>query len=444
MEILFGSAELSPYVRTGGLGDAVAGLAGALASDHQVTVAVPGYADVGVQGRKLPGKPWRRRRDGSVTALFYQDPSFDRPGVYGPEAGSSYPENWARYGRFARAVGELSDGYDVLHLHDGHVGAAALVATTPSVFTIHNAAYPMMAPLGGATSLLGLAGTGTESPLEWYGEANYLKAGLVGADQVTTVSPGHARELLEDATSFGLGGIVRGLARPLVGILNGIDTGSWDPAADPALPEAFDAANLRGRTESRDTLIERAGLDDGFLLANVGRMAAQKGLTLLDYDIDALVAEGFRFVFVGNGELDPMVDDWAERHPAAVAHLPYSEQLARLVFAGTDAYLMPSQFEPCGLGQMYAMRYGAPTIAHFTGGLEDTVVDLDEDESSGNGFVFRSFDHPTLTKTIRRARRYHDALPDLWKRAQHLGMTRDWSWDARAVEYAALYEALVT
>ena len=443
MKILFGSAELSPYVRTGGLGDAVAGLARALARDHQVTVAVPGYADVAVQGRKLPGKPWRRMVDGDVTVLFYQDASFDRPGVYGPEPGSSYPENWARYGRFARAVAELSQGYDVLHLHDGHVGAAALVSETPTVFTIHNAAYPMLAPLGGAESLLGLSETAPERPLEWFGEANYLKAGIVGADQVTTVSPGHARELAEDATSFGLAGITRALDRPIVGILNGIDTESWDPATDPALPVAFDAGNLRDREENRTALVERTGLDDGFILANVGRMAAQKGLALLSYDIDALVAEGFRFVFVGNGELDSMIDGWAERHPAAVVHLPFAESRARLVFAGTDAYLMPSEFEPCGLGQMYAMRYGSPTIAHFTGGIEDTVIDVDEDESSGNGFVFRSFDHPTLTKTIRRARRYHDALPDLWISAQTMGMTRDWSWDARAAQYVVVYESVV-
>jgi starch synthase len=443
MKILFGAAELSPFVRTGGLGDAVAGLARALASSHEVTVAIPGYADVTTQGRKLPRRPWRRVVDGDVTVLFYQDPSFDRPGVYGPDPGSSYPENWARYGRFSLAVAELADRFDVLHLHDAHVGIAALAAETPSVFTIHNASYPLLAPLGGAAALLGYSTPEALVLLEWYGDANYLKAGMVGADRVTTVSPGHARELAEDATSFGLGGIVRSLPDPLVGILNGIDAGSWDPATDPALPASFDRADPGGRAPSRSALLQRTGLDDGFILSNVGRVTAQKGFGLLVYDIDALAAEGARFVFVGNGELDALVDEWVEDHPRAVAHLPFDEALSRLVFAGTDAYLMPSVYEPCGLGQMYAMRYGAPTIAHFTGGLEDTVVDIDEDAALGNGFVFRSFDHPTLTKTIRRARRYHDEIPRLWGGMQRAGMSRDWSWIVPAAEYVEVYRSLI-
>ena len=306
-----------------------------------------------------------------------------------------------------------------------------------------NASYPMLAPLGGAAALFSLSAPEAQAALEWYGDANYLKAGMLGAAQVTTVSPGHAGELADDATSFGLGGITRSLARPMVGILNGIDTRSWDASSDPDLPAPFSARDPSGRAASRADLLTRTGLDEGFLLANVGRIATQKGFGLLEYDMDALVAEGYRFVFVGNGELDAMVDGWVEDHPRAVAHLPFDEPLSRLVFAGTDAYLMPSVFEPCGLGQMYAMRYGAPTIAHFTGGLEDTVVDVDEDEAAGNGFVFRAFDHPTLTKTIRRARRYHDEIPGLWSAMQRAGMSRDWSWKARAGEYVELYESLL-
>ena len=231
--------------------------------------------------------------------------------------------------------------------------------------------------------------------------------------------------------------------RPIIGVLNGIDTDDWDPSRDPALPRVFSAANLSGRAASRTALLAEHGLEDGFVLGNVGRMSGQKGLGLLDYDLDALVDEGVRFVFMGNGDLDPLVDGWVDRHPTAVAHVPFDEPGSRLVFAGSDAYLMPSQYEPCGLGQIYGMRYGTPTIAHFTGGLEDTVFDIDEDPVTGTGFVFRSFEHPSLTKTIRRAMHYQSSMPDLWRTVQINGMTRDWSWDARAVEYEAVYESVV-
>ncbi len=445
MKILFASAELAPFVRTGGLGNAVAGLAHALSSDHDVTFGVPGYRDSSAPGRKVTGGAWRRHQDRDVEVLFWLDESFDRTGVYGPDSSSSYGDNWQRFARFSLAVAQLSEGFDVVHLHDGHVGAVALRTLVPTVFTIHNASYPMIGPLGPAVETLGLGPKASVlgGDLEWFGEANFTKAGVVGATQATTVSPGHARELAVDETSFGLGGIIRGLFRPIVGVLNGIDTNDWDPSRDPVLPKPFSAADLSGRSASRKALLTQFGLDDGFLLGNVGRMSGQKGLGLIDYDLDVLVDEGARFVFMGNGDLDPLVDGWVDRHPTAVVHVPFDEPKSRIVFAGSDAYLMPSQYEPCGLGQIYAMRYGTPSIAHFTGGLEDTVFDIDEDPANGTGFVFRSFDHPSLTKTIRRAMHYRVAMPDLWRTMQVNGMARDWSWDARAVEYEEIYESVL-
>jgi starch synthase len=281
-----------------------------------------------------------------------------------------------------------------------------------------------------------------DGALEWFGEANYLKAGIVGAAAVTTVSPTHARELADDATSFGLGGLIRALPTPIIGILNGIDTDAWNPKKDRALAVAFDATDPGPRRRNKEALLTELGLGDGFVLGNVGRMAAQKGLQLLDFDIDALVGEGARFVFVGNGELDAMVDGWAARHPRAISHRPFDERLSRRLSAGVDAYLMPSQYEPCGIGQMYAMRYGAPPIAHAVGGLADTVIDVDEDAEHGTGFTFRSFDHPSLTKTIRRAIRYHARLPELWETVRRNGTTADWSWRRRAAEYEAVYRSV--
>ena len=294
MKILFAAAEVSPYIRTGGLGNAVAGLAHALSVDHEVSVAVPGYRDADRPGRKVAREAWRRHQDRGVEVLFWLDELFDRPGIYGPDASSSYDDNWERFTRFSLAVAEIAGEFDVVHLHDGHVGAIALKTIVPTVFTIHNASYPLIGPLEQAVDVLGLGPKASVlgGDIEWFGEANFLKAGIVGSTQVTTVSPGHARELTVDETSFGLGGVIRGLFRPIVGILNGIDTNDWDPGHDPVLPEPFGAADLSGRAASRKALLADYGLDDGFLFGNVGRMSGQKGLGLVDYDLDALVEEG--------------------------------------------------------------------------------------------------------------------------------------------------------
>ena len=437
------AAELAPFVRTGGLGNAVAGLAGALARlGHDVTVTVPGYRDLEPEGTPAGGS-WYRIPDPLLDVLAYRDAAFARPGVYGPEPGTGYDDNWLRFGRFARATADLAGDFDVLHLHDAHVGAAALLAPIPTVFTIHNAAHPMLGPLDEAAALLGVAPDAAVlgGGLEWYGSANYLKAGMVGADRVTTVSPGHAAELAVPETSFGLSGIVASLAHPIVGILNGIDTTSWDPATDDALPAPFSAGDLRGKRKSRAALMATAGLTDGVVFGNVGRMARQKGLGLLEPTIGELTAEGVRLVLVGNGELDAMVDEWVQQYPGAVAHLPYQDPLSRLVSAGADAYLMPSEFEPCGLGQMYSRRYGTPPVVRLTGGLADSVLDIDEHDERGTGLGFRTFEPESLAKTMRRAMRYHLGLPRLWDRMQVNGMTVDWSWEARAAEYETVYAA---
>ncbi len=452
LRVLVATAELSPLARTGGLGDAVAGLSRALLdSGVAVTVAMPRYpslADLGEAGAAAgPARAvYRHDLDGLPLALVDDPPAFDRPGTpYGPAPGEEHVDSWWRWGRFALAVAELAADADVVHLQDAHTGAAALLSPAPSVFTVHNPAHPVLGPLLDAGMLLDVGGDATapEGALEWYGKANYLKAGLVGASQATTVSPTFAVELAgPPEESFGLGDVIRSLTPPLAGILNGIDAASWDPAADPLLPAPFSAGDLDGRAAARAALLKRASLDDGTLFGNVGRVSAQKGYPILDAAIDELVAEGFRFVQVGSGDLDPMVDAWVQRHPAAVAHFEFADDLARLTFGGADAYLMPSRFEPSGLGQLYAMRYGCPPVVRLTGGLADTVVDVDEDPGAGTGIGFRPYLPAEAAKSIRRAMRYREAFPELWAGMQKRGMTEDLSWARRAGEYVALYRSV--
>lgn len=446
MRILFVTAEYSPLARTGGLGDAVAGLAEALArSGLEVQVALPRYRALLDVGVPAGDGVWAAERNGVEVRLVDDAESFDRPGgLYGPAPGEEFTDSWRRWGRFAVAAARLAVGSDVVHLHDPHAGATALLSPVPSVFTVHNPAHPVLGPLEESLALLGLgpAFGAPSGPLEWFGKANYLKAGLVGATRVTTVSPGFARELAGGPEeSFGLGDVVRSLPAPLVGILNGIDAAAWQPDVDPLLPAPFAAGDLSGRAASRDALLERTGLDDGTLFGMVGRMSGQKGIPLIDPPLADLVADGLRFVAVGNGDLDDTVDAWVARHPRAVAHLPFDDEAARLTFAGSDAYLMPSRFEPSGLGQLYAMRYGAPPVVRLTGGLADSVVDIDEDPTGGTGIGFRPYLPAELAKSVRRAIRYHGTFPEEWRQMQIRGMTHDWSWDRRAAEYVEVYES---
>ena len=447
MKILFAAAELSPLVRTGGLGDAVAGLAWALArKGHDITVAIPAYADMSPYGLQVPGtadETWVKLDVDGITVIARRDDgAFDRPGVYGPTPGSGYDDNWWRYGRFSTAVADLADDFDLVHLHDPHTGAAALLIDTPTVYTIHNAAHHLLGPLPEAAKLLGVD-TDAIPQLEWYGQANYLKAGIVAADRVTTVSPCHAAELTVEATAFGLLGVVDSISHPIVGILNGIDVVRWNPETDAVLPADFSAADVSGRAKVRSALLDDTGLNDGMIFGNVGRMARQKGLDLLDPIIGGLVSKGLRLILIGNGELDVMVDQWVDDHPGNVLHLPYTEEWARLVSAGADAYLMPSEFEPCGLGQMYAMRYGAPPVVRLTGGLADSVIDLEESPVRATGFGYTEHSAPALERAITRAMDVFSNDRATWQRLQHNGMSIDWSWAARSEEYLEVYDALV-
>jgi starch synthase len=449
--VLIAAAELSPLARTGGLGEAIAGLSRALASlGVHVTVALPRYQhleSIGTRKTTEAGSVWETSGNGYRVWLVDIPEAFARPGIYGPEPGTGYDDQWLRFGLYSVFVRTIASGFDVLHLNDSHTAAAAPSSPVPSVLTIHNAAYSIYGPLQESGALLGLASEDLVlgGTIEWFGQAHYLKAGVNRAHRVTTVSPSFALQLTEDATvSNGLDAVLRARSDAVVGILNGIDVASWDPRTDPVLPTRFSPGRLAGRSAARDALHDLSGLDpDGFWVGNVGRMTDQKGIGLLDEHLDDLVTEGIRLVLVGNGDLDPMVDRWMDRHPTAVWHSPYTEDLARLTSAGTDAYLMPSRYEPCGLGQMYAMRYGSVPIVRLTGGLADTVFDLDEHPTTATGFGFRSFESASLAKTMRRAMRIHRKSRAEWRMLQRNGMGADFSWERSAQRYIDVYHSIL-
>ncbi len=452
MRVLIAASEYSPLARTGGLGEAVSGIAhGVAAAGHSVRVVIPRYRHLQDIGMRHAGTSYADafylHQDGNVEVVLVDDPeSFDREGIYGDMPGSGYDDQWRRFGRFAAVVAALAHGVDVVHLHDAHTGAVALLVDEPTVFTVHNAAYPIIGPLAETRELLGTdeASTTPGGPLEWYGGANFLKAGMALADVVTTVSLTFARQLLADpSVSGGLDGVLNARDTPTIGIVNGIDPIAWNAETDDGLASVFGPDNLDARLANREMLLEMAGIDDGVIFGNVGRMSEQKGLGLLDEHLDDLVAYGARLLLVGNGELDSLVDGWAARHPQAVWHGPYSEGLNRLIAGGTDGYLMPSRFEPCGIGQMYAMRYGSVPVVRLTGGLADTVIDVDEDPDHATGFGFRSFDSIELAKAIRRAMRLFRTDRPAWASLQRRGMTLDFSWENAARTYIEAYDQAI-
>ncbi len=452
MRILVAAAEFAPLVSSGGLGDAIAGLAGSLVRQGaSVSVVIPRYRSVSDIGRKVAGsdKLFRHKANGVEVLLVDEPDMFDRDGIYGPESGEAYEDNWLRWTRFGMAVADLANTgtYDIVNLHDAHSALAATRVDAPTVFTIHNAAYPLLGPLKDINAILGLRPEVIlpMGALEWFGEANFMKVGLIFADQVTTVSPGFARQIAHDSeVTGGLDGVIRSLPNPPVGIMNGIDVDAFDPATDASLPLPFETATWHRRRENRRALADAMGLDaSGIIFGMVGRVTGQKGFDLIAPSLADLVDEGFRLLVVGNGEEDDMVDGWVAQHPSAVAHRPFDQKLARLTWAGSDAYVMPSRFEPGGLGNIYAMRYGCPPVVRLTGGLADTVIDIAEDPESGNGIGFRLYEAAEFSKSVRRAMRLVRSHPELWREMATRGMESDWSWDRAAGEYLKVYRKIL-
>lgn len=484
MRIAHLSAEVSPFAKTGGLGD----VAGSLpiyqaALGHEVSVWMPYYRqvrewlarhgqpatwvtdpiridlgyqsyEVGVLRTTLPGSD-------VPVFLIAHDPLFDREAIYAGFFGRD--DGYRRYAVFVRAVLEamrrLALVPDILNAHDWHTALAPMALAwdrprdwhfenTASVLTIHNAAYQgMYAP---DTFLhLGLpGGVFSDAGVLWKGAVNLLKGGVLAADAVTAVSPTFAHEITTADGGFGLDPVLRHRGRELVGIVNGIDPRVWNPAVDTRIPERYDATNFAGKLVNRRHLLVRAGMDPddrGFVVGVVGRLTSQKGYDLLFPVLEELIRDGVRFTFLGSGEasLESTIHTFSHRAQRRFwGYVGFQEDLAHLIEAGADAFLMPSRFEPCGLNQLYSLAYGTPPIVRRVGGLADTVVSYDgHNAAAATGFGFDAADPIALRETVRWAHRcYRDPL--LWTRLVKNGMAKDFSWTRSAEKYLALYQRL--
>ncbi len=471
MRVLVVASECYPLAKTGGLADVVGALAPALAAlGHEVLTCVPGYpsvvaaldeaAEIDAYGELYggPARVLRGRAAGLDVAVVDAPHLFARAGhlYVGPD-GEEWGDNGFRFAALAVVARELALGrvpdleVDVVHAHDWQAGLVpAYLALDPrprpaTVMTIHNLAFQGQMPPAWLGRLGLPAHAFAPDGVEYYGSVGYLKAGIYYADQITTVSPTYAREIQGALWGMGLEGLLRARADDLTGIVNGIDTGVWDPARDPLIEPHYDAGSLDRRGAHKAMLQARFGLDGDParpLFAVISRLAWQKGTDLLVEALDGLVAAGGQLIILGSG--DPgMVDRVAAAaaaHPGRVATwFGYDEERAHRLQAGADVIVVPSRFEPCGLTQLYGLRYGCVPLVASTGGLLDTVIDADADPGRANGFVFHAGDAGALRHAFARvAAAYGD--PARWHALQRRGMEEDLGWTRAARRYVEVYE----
>ncbi|MEC5289008.1 glycogen synthase GlgA [Aurantimonas sp. C2-6-R+9] len=474
--VLSVASEVFPLIKTGGLADVAGALPLALAEhSFAVRTLMPGYPDV--LKRVGRGKVACRFanlfggkaevlavRHGGLDLLILDAPHlFDRPGgPYVTPAGYDHPDNWARFAALSKAGAAVAQGAiagfspDIVHAHDWQAALTPVylaVSNKPrprTVVTIHNLAFQGNYPSNIFADLGLPATTWSIEGVEYYGNVGYLKGGLHAADVVTTVSPTYAEEILTPEGGMGLDGLLRGLGDRLVGIVNGIDVEVWDPQTDPAIAKTYSARSPKARSHNKRALEGEFGLrrDDGPIFAVVSRLTWQKGLDLVADVCDDLVERGIRLVVVGSG--DQMIEGQFlaahARHPDRVGvRIGYDETLSHRVQAGADAILIPSRFEPCGLTQLYGLRYGCIPIVTKVGGLADTVIDANYAAASAGvatGIIFSPPSAPALVEAAERAHRLYDD-GKRWRDMQICAMNADVSWRTSARLYADLYRDLI-
>jgi starch synthase len=475
MHVCFVATEAVPFAKVGGLADVVGALPSALrALGHRVTVLLPFHRGIDPRARSLARRLspvpvtlgpstwavelWEVRLATGVDVVLLRQPAlFEQQPIY-----TGGPADPPRYAAFCRAALEVladrGDPVDVLHVHDW---PAALVpyylarglrdrpalAAARTLLTIHNVAHQPLVDAG-ELERLGLAPADFHPDgFEFYGRINPLKAGIRWADRVTTVSPGYAAELLTPDGGHGLDGLLRSLPRPVAGILNALDPQLWNPATDPHLPHPFSADAPEGKAGCKLALQRRLGLEQrpaATLAAVVARLAPQKGLDLVAAVGPQLAAADVQLVVVGDGDeaLRGEFERLAAAEPGRVRLVTgFEEPTARLAYAGSDLFLVPSRYEPCGLTQLIAMRYGSVPVARRTGGLADTVLDLDARLETGTGFTFDAVDPAALLGAVQRAVAARGDRP-AWAGLVRRLMRLDHSWDLVARQYDELYRSL--
>jgi starch synthase len=475
LSVLMVASEVTPFAKTGGLADVASALPLALGRlGHDVTVVLPRYrgveagdeltairihlprAVVPVGYRLLPVND-------RVRFVFVENAElYDRDSLYGVGT-EDYPDNAFRFATLSAAALEYAARianreFSVIHAHEWQCGLVPLYMKTryadeqnaggrPCVFTIHNLAFQGLFPPDVLPAIDVPWHLFTSDGIEYWGQASFLKAGINFSEWITTVSPRYAKEILTEEFGFGFDGILGARKDVLSGILNGIDTGDWDPQHDPRIPAPFSADDLSGKLKAKGELLqafrlpsEAAALDRP-VVGMVSRLTDQKGFDLIAQALETLLSLDATYVMLGSGErrYEELWQRVASEHPERVGvTIGFDETLAHLVEAGSDLFLMPSRFEPCGLNQMYSLRYGTVPVVRAVGGLDDTVVNYNERSGRGTGFKFSEYTPQALVRTVKRALKLF-ADRKKWRALQLAGMRQDFSWDVSAREYVKVY-----
>jgi starch synthase len=477
MRILLASSEVHPYSKTGGLGDMVGAMAKALAQQGmEVGLVTPLYRGVRerysdlvpLDGRMklslghemVQAAVWTRAWERGLTVYFIDQPHFyQRPALY-QEAGRDYADNAERFIFFSKAVVHLARHLpfrpQIVHAHDWQAALVPMLIqhqhqqegwddAPRTCLTIHNLAYQGLFPAEryGLTNLP--PAYFHPGSIEFYGAMNCLKAGIVHSDRLTTVSPRYAREILTEAYGCGLDGVLRERQQILTGILNGVDYSEWRTTGNPHLRHEFSAEDLQGKTKEKLALQRDMGWAESAetpMFGNISRLVDQKGTDLLLAALEEMLTTSMQAVLLGSGEpeFESAYRQIARRHPGkVVVQIGYDTTLAHRIEAASDFYLMPSRFEPCGLNQMYSLRYGAIPVARATGGLDDSIIDPIENLEHANGIKFFEPSSRALSKAIRKALVLYQ-YPELLRMFRQNAMTVDFSWERTARQYLYLYE----
>lgn len=477
IRVLFATSEVYPLVKTGGLADVSASLPEALSRlNYDVQILLPGYPAAIKAAREAGSRRksrfrlgqyevslWQTRLPGTAVTLWLVDcpPLFERPGSpYQNDQGQDWWDNAHRFELFGRvgammATGEAGLNWrpDLVHCNDWQTGLIPVFLEhyphrPGTVFTIHNLAYQGLFSQE-TFRALGLPDSLWRwDQLEFYGQLSFIKGGLVFSDCITTVSPEYAREIQTPEFGCGLDGVLRHRQSRLTGILNGIDTRVWNPETDPQLAFHYGPDHLKNKAQCQAYLQQELGLEvnGGPLLGFIGRLVEQKGVDWLIAVMPELLERGCQFVLLGSGEAryQDALKTLARQWPGQMSlTLGYDEGLSHRITAGCDLFLMPSRFEPCGLNQMYSLRYGTVPVVHAVGGLSDTVRDPEDvGLLKANGFRFRDANAEALLASVVRALDIFGSRKR-WRRLQENGMAADYSWKQRARSYGSLYQSIL-
>ncbi len=485
LNIAMFAAEASPYAKVGGLGDVVGSLPKALDKlGAKVTVVIPAYGTARPAALSVhSGKRISRLEIPMASSLEHADvfharmdhtavdvyligsrKYFDRKGIYGdPATGEGYPDNMERFVFFMKSgldlLPKLGVPVDIIHCHDAHTALIPglvkknlwnhpFFSNAGTLFTIHNMAHQSIYPV----TSLDYAGIDRQeffpmSPFEYWGQVNFMKAGSEFADRINTVSRNYSVEI-QESHEFGVGleDVLRKRKEHLSGIVNGVDYDVWNPETDPFIRAHYSSQDLSGKEECKKCLLGHFGLDHSQnrvpLIGMISRLADQKGFDLIAEAFDEIMALDLRLVILGTGQkkYHNMLQQLTYRYSGKMGlRLSFDDELAHKIEAGCDMFLMPSRFEPCGLNQLYSLRYGTIPVVRKTGGLADTVIPFDRE--AGTGFVFSEYSADEMMAAIRQALKVY-ADPALWQALMLRAMSQDWSWDKSACQYLELYQGI--